>query len=83
MLSALAIDLSARGTPPAETVLLLLVTAMLAGAMQVGFGLARLGQLSKYRPYPVVSGYLSGVGCTIILSQVARLLGAPPSPPWG
>ena len=28
-------------------------------------------------PYPVVSGYLSGVGLIIILSQVPKFLGAP------
>jgi SulP family sulfate permease len=82
VLSALAIELTARGTPPVDTILLLLVTAMLAGAMQVGFGLAGLGRLIKYMPYPVVSGYLSGVGLTIILSQVAKLLGAPASTSW-
>ena len=82
VLSALAIERISRGTAPADTALLLLVTAMLAGVMQAGFGLARLGQLIKYMPYPVVSGYLSGVGLTIILSQVSKLLGAPASTPW-
>jgi len=82
VLSALAIELVSRGTAPADTVLLLLVTAMLAGAMQAGFGLARLGQLIKYMPYPVVSGYLSGVGLTIILSQISKLLGASGSTAW-
>ena len=82
VLSALAIELTARGTAPADTVLMLLVTAMLAGLMQAGFGLARLGQLIKYMPYPVVSGYLSGVGLTIILSQIDKLLGAPASTSW-
>ncbi len=82
VLSALAIELSSRGVAPVDTILLLLVTAMLAGAMQVGFGLAGLGRLIKYMPYPVVSGYLSGVGLTIMLSQVAKLLGAPASVAW-
>src|ERR1039458_1498103 len=30
-------------------------------------------------PYPVVSGYLSGVGLVIIIQQVPKLLGAPNS----
>lgn len=82
VLSALAIDLSARGAAPAETMVLLLLTSMLAGLLQAGFGLAGLGQLIKYMPYPVVSGYLSGVGLTIILSQIDKLLGVPASVPW-
>lgn len=82
VLSALAIELTSRGVAPADSALLLLVTTMLAGGMQAGFGLARLGQLIKYMPYPVVSGYLSGVGLTIILSQVNKLVGAPASASW-
>ena len=82
VLSALAIELIGRGVAPPDAIVLLLLTAMLAGAAQVGFGLAGLGQLIKYMPYPVVSGYLSGVGLTIILSQVGKLLGAPASTDW-
>ena len=82
VLSALAIELTGRGVAPQDAIVLLLLTAMLAGAAQVGFGLAGLGQLIKYMPYPVVSGYLSGVGLTIILSQVGKLLGAPASTDW-
>ncbi|MFO1191964.1 MAG: SulP family inorganic anion transporter [Rhodoferax sp.] len=82
VLSAFALDHAARGAPAAHILLLLLITGLLAGAVQVGFGLAGLGRLIKYMPYPVVSGYLSAVGLTIILSQIARLLGAPPSTSW-
>jgi len=82
VLSALAIDLSARGTEPVTTLLLLLVTALLAGALQVVFGVVGLGRLIKYMPYPVVSGYLSGVGLTIILSQISKFLGAPAGTGW-
>jgi len=82
VLSALAIDLSGRGTEPGTMVLLLLVTALLAGALQVLFGLAGLGRLIKYMPYPVVSGYLTGVGLTIVLSQVPKLLGATAPAHW-
>jgi SulP family sulfate permease len=47
-----------------------------AGLMQIGFGLAGIGTLIKFIPYPVVSGYLSAVGITIIISQLPRVLGA-------
>jgi len=35
------------------------------------------GRLIKYSPYPVVSGYLSGVGVLIFLSQLQNLFGVP------
>ena len=47
------------------------------------FGLVGVGRLIKYMPYPVVSGYLSGVGLIIIASQVPKFLGLPERPvPW-
>jgi SulP family sulfate permease len=57
--------------------LLLTLLGLLAGLMQVLFGVLRLGRLIKYMPYTVVSGYLSGVGLIIIASQVPKLLGTP------
>ena len=53
------------------------VVALLCGLLQISFGLVGLGRLIKYMPYPVVSGYLSGVGLIIILSQIPEFLGVP------
>ncbi len=50
---------------------------LLAGLIQIGLGLAGVGRLIKFIPYPVVSGYLSGVGLIIIGSQIPKFLGAP------
>ena len=77
VVSAFAIEALASGTPIDTTLLLLTLLGLLAGLMQVGFGLLRLGRLIKYMPYTVVSGYLSGVGLIIIGSQVPKLLGTP------
>ena len=77
VLSAQAAQLIATGTPPAAALLLLTVIGLVTGVMQLLFGVARIGLLIKYMPFPVVSGYLSGVGLTIIASQVPKLLGAP------
>ncbi|TAL12596.1 MAG: cyclic nucleotide-binding domain-containing protein, partial [Nitrospirae bacterium] len=41
------------------------------------FGAIGGGRLIKYIPYPVVAGYLSGVGVLIFLSQVPKLFGLP------
>ncbi|HNV59359.1 MAG TPA: SulP family inorganic anion transporter, partial [Rhodoferax sp.] len=46
------------------------------------FGVLRLGNLIKYMPYPVVSGYLTGVGLIIIGSQVPKLLGTTGGLTW-
>jgi SulP family sulfate permease len=77
VLAALAIQMSEGGTAPGQIVLAIALVGLAAGALQILFGLLRLGQMIKYMPYPVVSGYLSGVGLLIILSQVPRLLGTP------
>ena len=77
VMSALAIELVQQGIP-AETVLLMLtVVGLLTGVLQVALGNVGLGRLIKYMPYPVVSGYLSGVGLIIISSQVPKFLGMP------
>lgn len=77
VLSALTIELVARGTPPQQIILMLAGVALLCGIFQVIFGIVHLGTLIKYMPYPVVSGYLTGVGLIIIVSQVPKLLGVP------
>ncbi len=77
VLAALAIGFTSQGMAPESTLLLLALIGLLAGAMQIGLGLAGIGRLIKYIPYPVVSGYLSGVGLIIIGSQIPKWLGTP------
>jgi len=77
VLSALTIELVAKGTQPQQIILMLAGVALLCGIFQIIFGLVRLGTLIKYMPYPVVSGYLSGVGLIIIVSQIPKFLGVP------
>jgi SulP family sulfate permease len=77
VVSAFAIEAMASGTSIDTTLLLLTLLGLLAGLMQVLFGVLRLGRLIKYMPYTVVSGYLSGVGLIIIGGQVPKLLGTP------
>jgi sulfate permease, SulP family len=77
VLSALAIQWSQQGTPAATAAMMLAVVALLTALFQMIFGAVGLGRLIKYMPYPVVSGYLTGVGLLIILSQLPKALGAP------
>jgi len=76
VLAAFAIELTADAVAPATILALLAIVALACGALQLLFGALGLGRLIKYMPYPVVSGYLSGVGLVIVVSQVPRLLGA-------
>jgi sulfate permease, SulP family len=77
VLTAFAIEQINNGTPVEALLLLLTVLGLAAGLLQLAFGLAGLGRLIKYMPYPVVSGYLSGVGLIIIGSQIPKFLGTP------
>ncbi len=75
VLSALVLELDAL--QPDHILLLLTLVALLAGGLQFLFGTIGGGRLIKYIPYPVVAGYLSGVGVLIFLSQVPKLFGLP------
>jgi SulP family sulfate permease len=77
ILSAFAIDHMSRGGSPELGLLLLALMGLMAGGLQLLMGALKLGRLIKYMPYPVVSGYLSGVGMIIIASQLPRFLGLP------
>jgi len=77
VMSALAIQLMQDGASGESAVLMLTLVGLICGAIQVSFGAVGLGRLIKYVPFPVVSGYLSGVGLIIIVSQVPKFLGVP------
>lgn len=49
---------------------------LIAGIVQFLFGTLRLGNLIKYVPYPVVSGFMNGIGIILILEQIGPLIGA-------
>ena len=57
---------------------LIFATVVLAGVLQIVFGVLRLGNYIRLVPYPVVSGFMSGIGCIIIALQTARLFGHEP-----
>ncbi|MEO1934596.1 MAG: SulP family inorganic anion transporter [Myxococcales bacterium] len=51
----------------------------LSGVLQVLMGLLRLGRYIHYVPYPVVSGFMSGIGAIVIILQLAQLFGHKPA----
>ena len=50
---------------------------IMAGLIQMLFGLLRIGRYITYTPYSVISGFMTGVGVIIILVQTPPFLGAP------
>ncbi|MCA9739082.1 MAG: SulP family inorganic anion transporter [Gemmatimonadetes bacterium] len=64
---------------------LIIATFFLAGALQLGMGLLGIGKLVRYMPYPVVSGFMSGIGVIIVITQIFPFLGvgAPAGGPMG
>ncbi|MFT5355797.1 MAG: SulP family sulfate permease [Polyangiales bacterium] len=55
---------------------IVLLSFLAGGVFQVVLGFAGVGKYIKYFPYPVVSGFMSGVGIIIVLLQVWPLLGS-------
>lgn len=53
----------------------LLIASMMAGVILVAMGLARLGRLIEYVPYPVVLGFTSGIAVVIAVLQLPDFLG--------
>lgn len=48
---------------------------LLAGLLQIVLGGLKIGQYVRLMPYPVVSGFISGIGVIIIVLQIFPLLG--------
>jgi SulP family sulfate permease len=77
-MTLVAATIVAANMLPNGTVNLAIVVAafLLAGALQLLFGVLRLGGLVRYVPYPVISGFMSGIGVIIIIQQLYPLVGA-------
>lgn len=63
---------------------IIVATFLLGGLLQIFFGFIKIGSYIKYFPYPVISGFMSGVGLIIILLQLYPFAGIPsPSSTFG
>ena len=79
IMGALAAELiKSVGLSPPQAVVFLMLVGLLAGMLEILYGALGGGRFIKYIPYPVVSGYLSGVGALILLGQFPKALGLPP-----
>ena len=53
----------------------LVIATFIAGILLIGMGIARLGSVIKFIPYPLIVGFTSGIAVVIFSSQVKDLLG--------
>lgn len=53
----------------------LVICTLLAGALLVAMGMARLGVMIKYIPLPVIAGFTAGIAIYIFSTQVKDFLG--------
>lgn len=51
------------------------LAALFCGLFQILFGMIKIGKYVRYIPYPVLSGFMSGIGVIIILQQIYPLIG--------
>ena len=56
----------------------IIVSFAFAGVFQILFGLIKVAQYVKYISYPVLSGFMGGIGIIIILFQWNSFFGDPP-----
>ena len=54
---------------------LVFTAVILGGGLQILLGLSGVGQYIALMPYPVISGFMSGIGVIIIILQVGPLVG--------
>ncbi len=64
---------------------IIIAVFFLAGLMELLLGVLGIGRYIRYIPYPVVSGFMSGIGVIIIISQIFPFFGVanPGGGSWG
>ena len=51
------------------------LSGLFCGLFQILFGVLKIGKYVRYIPYPVLSGFMSGIGVIIILQQIYPIVG--------
>lgn len=60
---------------PTHGMAMAFTVVMLAGTFQILLGALRLGRYITQMPYTVISGFMSGIGCILIVLQLGPALG--------
>ncbi|MCY3808205.1 MAG: SulP family inorganic anion transporter [Gemmatimonadetes bacterium] len=71
----MAVAMAVVVTSHAGTFAEALTVVVLAGLLQIGLGVSRMGRFIAYTPHVVVSGFMSGIGIIVILLQTLPSLG--------
>ena len=71
--TAVIVELTAAD--PVNGMAMAFTVVVLAGLFQILFGILKLGKYITLMPYPVVSGFMSGIGIILIILQIAPILG--------
>lgn len=66
---------ASSGGSISEVLISMSLAALFCGLFQILFGIIKLGKYIRYIPYPVLSGFMSGIGVIIILQQLYPLVG--------
>ena len=53
-----------------QVLLTMSLAGVFCGLFQILFGVIKIGKYVRYIPYPVLSGFMSGIGIIIILQQI-------------
>ena len=61
----------------------LLICTFMAGVMLVAMGLLRMGQIIKFFPMPLITGFTNGIAILILLTQLKDFLGLTVTMPSG
>ncbi|HPO16040.1 MAG TPA: SLC26A/SulP transporter family protein [Candidatus Hydrogenedentes bacterium] len=78
VLAVFVAELVANGSiQPSLIPLYVVLVTLIAGFLQFMAGCLGGGKVIKYVPYPVVAGYLNGVGLLIFLGQLPKFIGIP------
>ncbi len=75
VMAALCARLLAGGASAESVIVSLVLVGLFSGILQAVYGALGGGRLIKYIPYPVVTGYMSGVGLLIMFKQIGPFLG--------
>ncbi len=78
VLAVFVTELVSKGAIPIDLIpVYIMLVGLCVGIVQIILGKIGGGTFIKYIPYPVVAGYLSGVGVLIFTGQLPKLLGLP------
>ncbi|MEM1446743.1 MAG: SulP family inorganic anion transporter [Planctomycetota bacterium] len=75
ILTLAAVSMAPSGATPEQKITFAATVALLAGLMQLGFAMLRMGELVRFVSHSVIVGFSAGAGVLIAVKQVPAFLG--------